>query len=66
MTWLVSSWQDGMVAHPSGRFPSVLAYSPKQVTSKLKLPFYSSERFLCGGRGRLEIWRLIVVSPKIL
>lgn len=55
-----------MVAYPSGKFLSVLAYSPKQVTSKLKLPFYSSERFLCKGRGRLQIWRLTVVSPRIL
>lgn len=40
VTWLVSSWQDGMVAHLSEKFPSVLAYSPKQLTSKWKLPFY--------------------------
>lgn len=66
VTWLVSSWQDGMVAHPSGKFPSVLACSTKQVTSKLKLPFYSSERFLCGGRGRLEIQRRTLGSPRIL
>lgn len=66
VTWLVSSRQDGMVAQQSGKFPAVLAYNPKQVTSKLKLPFYSSKRFLCEGSGRLEIWRLTVVSPRIL
>lgn len=43
-----------MVTHLSGKFPSVLAYSRKQVTSKLKLPFYSAERFgrRSGGEGR--------------
>lgn len=48
-----------MVTHLSGKLPSVLAYSRKQVTSKLKLPFYSAERFgrRSGGEGHgVGVW----------
>lgn len=60
--WLAPTRLDGIGTHLSRKFPLVLAYSLKRLTSKLKLSFYSDKIFVCRARWRLETWWLTVVS----